>query len=117
MIYLFPYRLTYDFSILAKNYHTKSTGATICYIGYPTRNEKHIKYVKNTKILRNQRGNFKKVGGNKQFPKIGGKCTILRKWGILNFESMTKNRSSEMLADENRHFLGKGQIRKIFHGV
>jgi len=36
MIFLFPYRLTYDFIILAKNYHTKSTGATICYIGYPT---------------------------------------------------------------------------------
>ena len=36
MIFLLPYRLTYDFSILAKNYHTKSTGATICYIGYPT---------------------------------------------------------------------------------
>ena len=37
MIFLFPYRLTYDFSILAKNYHTKSTGATICCIGYPTK--------------------------------------------------------------------------------
>jgi len=36
MIFLFPYRLIYDFSILAKNYRTKSTGATICYIGYPT---------------------------------------------------------------------------------
>src|SRR6218665_2448987 len=36
MTFLFPYRLTYDFSILAKNYHTKSTGTTICYIGYPT---------------------------------------------------------------------------------
>src|SRR6218665_1568991 len=36
MIFLCPYRLTYDLSILAKNYHTKFTGATICCIGYPT---------------------------------------------------------------------------------
>jgi len=43
-----------------------------------------------------------KIGGNSKF----------------NFESMTKKRSSEILADEKRKILlGKYQTRKIFHGV
>jgi len=35
------------------------------------RNEKHVKYAKNTNILRNQ-VDISKVGGNNKFPEIGG---------------------------------------------
>ena len=46
---------------------------------------------------------FKVGGGNNNFRERGGKCTEIGKiGGIRNLWSMTKKRSSEILADEIR---------------
>ena len=45
-------------------------------------NEKHIKYVKKIHVnLTKSEGKFEKVGGNKNFPEIGRKCTETAKVG------------------------------------
>jgi len=55
-------------------------------------NENYRKYVKNTGILRNQRGNLAKYGGMKTFLVIGKKSTERAKieWEIKNVWSITK---------------------------
>jgi len=44
-------------------------------------NEKHIKYVKKYVNFTKSRGKFGKVGGNKNYPEIRGKCTETVKIG------------------------------------
>ena len=63
--------------------------------------KKHVNFTKS--------GGFAKVGRNNNCAVIGRKCTETAK-----LRGMTKKRSSEILADENKK-IGKGKIWKICH--
>ena len=75
-------------------------------------NEIHVYYnvCKNTSIFRNQRGNFAKVGGKEKFPEMGENELKQENRGW----SVTKKRSSEILADENLIFFVKRPNRGNF---